>query len=509
MMMSYYKNVLEYFEENVRNNPDKLLCVDQNSSYTYKKGQEKACRIASVVLDRCKDKGSVAILLDQSADEFICMLGVIYAADYYTILDSNSPVDRLKLIVDKLSPICLISDEKHKEKAKEIYDGPLICLEETDKQDISVELLKELHRKSIDSDPAYVLFTSGSTGVPKGTVVSHRSIISYVMSVNETFNFDENTVFGNQTPFYFSMSVLDVFCTIIAGATLVVIPRLYFTFVGKLITYLNDNKVNTIYWVPSAYRIVSRFDVLNKTKALYLRNIMFAGEPMPARVLNYWMDNLGEECIYANLYGPTETTDTCTYWIADRRLKDDESVPIGIPFNNCDILVLDEHNNSSNKGELCVRGSFVAFGYFDEQDKTDKAFTLNPLNTKYREYIYRTGDIVEYNQYGELIYLSRKDYQIKHTGYRIELGEIETILSAYEPIDACVCLYDDQKDEIIMVYSGKEVTMDDMNKYFDEKLLQYMRPQSVVYLENMPINANGKIDRSLLNKMYVKGTYNE
>ena len=507
--MSYYKNVLEFFEENVRKYPDKLLCVDQNKSYTYKQGQDSAFKIASSIINNSERTGSVAILLDQSADEFISMLAVIYASDYYTILDSNSPGDRLKLIIDKLSPVCLITNEKYKDNALEIYNGPIIYIEEIDDHNIDFESINNLRKSSIDTDPAYILFTSGSTGIPKGTVVSHRSIISYVMSVNDTFNFDENTIFGNQTPFYFSMSVLDVFCTIIAGSTLVIIPKLYFTFVGKLIAYLNDNKVNTIYWVPSAYRIVSRFDILSKTKALYLKNIMFAGEPMPARVLNYWMDNLGDKCVYANLYGPTETTDTCTYWIANRRLKDDESVPIGIPFNNCDILVLDDENKISDKGELCVRGSFVAFGYFDEAEKTDKAFTLNPLNTKYREYIYRTGDIVEYNEYGELMYLSRKDYQIKHMGYRIELGEIETILSAYQPIDACICLYDAEKDVIIMIYSGKEVSLDEMNKYFDEKLLQYMRPQSIIYIENMPINANGKIDRSLLNDKYVKGNYNE
>ena len=500
----YYKNILEYFEQHCKEDPHKTVCEDDRVSYSYEEAYFRSRQIASSILKE-GNKGAVGILLDQSADAFVSMLGTVYAGDYYTILDSKSVENRLKLIVDKLEPKCLITDKGHLSVAKAIYQGRILLIEEIG-TDIDEKKLSDIRRRSIDTDPVYVLFTSGSTGVPKGTVVSHRSIISYATAVNETFHFNKDTVLGNQTPFYFSMSVLDVFCTITCGCTLVIIPKLYFTFVNKLINYLNERKIDTIYWVPSAYQIVSRLKVLEKVRPEYLKNCLFAGEPMRAKVLNYWRKYL-PDCLYANLYGPTETTDTCTYWIADREVADDESVPIGIPFNNCDILVLDENNKEANKGELCVRGSFVAFGYYDDPQKTDSAFTLNPLNPNYREYIYRTGDIVEYDKNGDLLYISRKDYQIKHMGYRIELGEIETQLSAVDIIDACICLYDEKEDKIVVIYSGKE---DDetIHRESENRLVRYMRPQTIIYLKQMPINANGKIDRALLKKKYTEGEFN-
>ena len=223
---------------------------------------------------------------------------------------------------------------------------------------------------------------------------------------------------------------------------------------------------------------------------------------MPNKQLNIWRKFL-PDVTYSNLYGPTEITDACTFYTVDREFSDDESLPIGKPMKNTDILVLndkDELVKGDEIGELCVRGTSLAMGYYNNPEKTSAAFVQNPLNKAVPEIIYRTGDLVKYNEFGELLYLSRKDFQIKHLGHRIELGEIETAASSIEEITLCCCLYDDKKQKIVLFMDS------DLDKeYVKEKLLlsipEYMIPGKYIYVEDMPINANGKIDRVKLKEM--------
>lgn len=360
-----------------------------------------------------------------------------------------------------------------------------------------------VRQSMIDTDPLYALFTSGSTGVPKGAVVSHRNVINYASWYKETFDINEMTQFGSQTPFYFSMSVSDVYSTIIAGATLHIIPKKLFTFPIQLIEYMNKKEINTIYWVPSALCIVANLKVLNYADLKYVDKVLFAGEVMPTKQLNYWIDKL-PNAMFANLFGPTETTDICTYYIVDRQFEDDEVLPIGKACQNCDVFLLDENNQEvldDREGELCVRGSFLALGYYNNEEKTKEAFVQNPLNTSYPEMIYRTGDLVKYNERGELVYITRKDFQIKHMGYRIELGEIEAAVNSLEKIQNCAVIYDEIKDKIVLIYTGK---IDDKGIMdgISHKIPHYMYPNVIVKKKVMPYNQNGKIDRKWLKSHY-------
>ena len=195
---------------------------------------------------------------------------------------------------------------------------------------------------------------------------------------------------------------------------------------------------------------------------------------MPVKQLNMWMDAL-PKAMFANLFGPTETTDICSYYVVNRKFKNDESIPIGKHCDNCNLIIVDENNNeikpddTKSSGELLVRGSFLASGYYKNPKKTAEVFVQNPLNNNYNEIVYRTGDIVKYNEIGEIIYLSRKDYQIKHMGYRIELGEIEKNIYGIDEIVLCACVYDEKTERIILFYQGN-IEVNDLAKKLKGKI---------------------------------------
>ena len=274
---------------------------------------------------------------------------------------------------------------------------------------------------------------------------------------------------------------------------------MFFSFPIKLLEFLKEKKVNTIYWVPSALCIVANLGALENIQLPDLKKILFAGEVMPIKQLNMWRKAL-PDCMYANLYGPTETTDICSYYIVDREFKNDETLPIGKHCDNCGIILIKEDGKEAKKGEvgeILVRGSFLADGYFGNIKKTKEAFIQNPINKNYPEIVYKTGDIAKYNENEELIYISRKDYQIKHMGYRIELGEIEKNIYSIENIILCACVYDEKNQQIILFYQG-DIEETEIAKKAENLLLPYMRPNKYVKITKMPYNSNGKIDRKLL-----------
>jgi len=333
-------------------------------------------------------------------------------------------------------------------------------------------------------------------------------VIDYIDWVVSEFNISAEDSFGNQAPFYFDNSILDIYSMLKTGASLYIIPKKDFSQPVVLLEYLQKNAINTIFWVPSALITVAKLRALKNVDLTgTLKRVLFCGEVMPNKQLNYWRSNL-PEVVYANLYGPTEITDACTFYIVDREFGDEESLPIGKPMKNTEILVLDEEDKLITEaqteaiGELCVKGTSLAVGYYNNPEKTKAAFVQNPLNNKYDEIIYRTGDLVAYNEFGELLYMGRKDYQIKHMGHRIELGEIETAASSLDDIPRCCCLYDDERSKIVLVVESEEpIVKTELNQRLKEMIPEYMLPGKVINVPTMPLNANGKIDRKLLKEM--------
>ena len=500
------KTILDYLERTCSSYPEKIAITDAHSEDSFHMLTERAKKIGSGLISSIKTIGQpIAVFMDKSVACLETMLGILYSGNCYVVLDTKSPGERLGKILDTLLPAAIISDEKACPICKAIVQEreiPVLLYESLKDNHVNDSELTIVYGKIIDTDPMYILFTSGSTGVPKGVVISHRAAVTYTHWVVNTFNISSETIWGSQTPFYFSMSVTDVFSTLMAGATLHIIPKMLFSFPVTLLEFLNEKKINSVYWVPSALNIVANMDALSALKPETLKKILFAGEVMQTKQLNIWRKAL-PDAFFANLFGPTETTDICTYYVVDRTFSDTESLPIGRACDNCGIMVVTDEGHlasTGEAGEMYVRGSFLADGYYNNPKQTQAAFILNPFNHAYPETVYKTGDLVAYNQRGELMYLSRKDFQIKHMGYRIELGEIETAINGISGIICAACIYDLEKKQIVLFYQGspdeqyisREATL---------RLPAYMCPNRVVKLDKMLYNANGKIDRKTLQQI--------
>jgi len=496
------KSITDFLKCSAERYPDKLAFVDENRAVTYSELQSKAMSIGSEIAKTGAKNKPFLIFIDKSVDCIEAMLGVAYSGNFYVVIDVHMPEDRLQSICSTLNPFGVVTN-KSAELPGVISSLKAVIYSDSD-YEIDCKLLDEVHSKMIDTDPLYVLFTSGSTGVPKGAVVTHKNVISYTEWVCETFDITDKTIFGSQAPFYFSMSVTDVFSSLKSGGTLVIIPKSLFIFPVKLLEFLAEHKVNTLYWVPSALGIVAKWKALDFATVPTLEKVLFAGESMPVKQLNVWRKHF-PNAMFANLFGPTETTDICTYYVVDRDFSDDESLPIGKACNNCDVFILNDEDKETafgEEGELCVRGSFVIPGYYNNPEKTASVFVQNPLNTAYPEIIYRTGDIVKYNNLGEIEYIGRKDFQIKHMGYRIELGEIETAAFSVENISSVCCVYDSEKSKIVLAYEGARLSVQQVEEKIRSKVPEYMVPDVIFKINSMPHNANGKIDRKYIKENY-------
>lgn len=502
-------NVIEWLERTAKKLSDKIAIVDENGYISYKEFREKSISIAQKInctketLGIC-GKIPVVVYLENGLSVITSFMGIAYGGDFYSPIDVDMPQPRVDKILEVLQPRIVITSKKLKESFEKFdFTGEYIIYEDisviTDVESTATELTKRI----IDTDLLYVLFTSGSTGVPKGVSITHRAVIDYIDWVTETFDISAKDSFGNQAPFYFDNSILDIYSCIKTGATLYIIPKKLFFQPVPLLEYIKENRINTIFWVPSALIVVSKLKAFrNIDLSDTLKRVLFCGEVMPNKQLNIWRKYL-PNVTYANLYGPTEITDACTYYIVDREFSDEEPLPIGVPMKNTDILVLndkDELVKGDEVGELCVRGTSLAMGYYNNPEKTKEAFVQNPLNTAVPEIIYRTGDLVKYNEYGEIIYLSRKDFQIKHLGHRIELGEIETAVSSLEEVTLCCCLYDEKRQKIVL-FIDVQLEREYIKAKIDKLIPEYMIPGKVIYLEKMPMNANGKIDRVKLKEL--------
>ena len=500
------KNVLEYLLNTAKKTPKAIAYVEENKSYTFHEVLDISMHIGQYIRSKINEKNiPVVVFLPKSLDALLTFHGITFSGNIYVPIDITQPISRIAGIFNILKPKMIITYTENIEKLREIYTEAII----EDYHHIlntNIEQIDDgykLIESSISTDPLYILFTSGSTGVPKGVCINHQSVIDYIDWVCDTFNFTNEDKLANQAPFYFDNSILDIYSIHKTGACLYVIPPSIMPYPVDVLDYLKVNEISTIFWVPSALISIANSGLLSPDNKLSLKKVLFCGEIMPNKQLNIWRKAY-PDLLYANLYGPTEITDVCTYYIVDREFSDDEPLPIGKPCRNTGFLLLDSENKPAQKGEigeLCIKGISLSLGYYNNTEKTREVFIQNPLNNNYSELIYRTGDLVYINQYDEIMFVGRKDFQIKHNGYRIELGEIETAASSIENIESVCVLYNDLAHEITMFYTAdKEYKISSLRQQLAIYIPKYEIPTKYYYLEKMPLTGNGKIDRQFLKK---------
>lgn len=499
-------NLIEFFKNTVYNLPNKIAVDDGKTTLSFSELNTISDQIALNIISKTKNLSQpIAVYLPKNSYAIASFIGVFKSGNFYIPLDVKSPAERILKVIETLNSDCILTNVDRKESLIQMgFHGKIICVEEVLNHSLSekgIAVLDQIADSIIDLDPIYSIFTSGSTGIPKGVLISHRGVIDFVLWAIATYDINETAIIGNQVPLFFDMSVLDIYLMVFAGATLHIIPEDRFAFPIKLIEYVNEKKINFIFWVPSVLNNVSNFDAFSVVKPTALTKILFAGEAMPNKHLNYWRNNY-PNALYSNLYGPTEVTVIAAYYIVNRTFKDDESLPIGKACKNTQTLIISSEGKIVKKGqmgELCVRGSLLAHGYYNNSEKTKEAFVQNPLHNLYPDIVYKTGDLVYENEWNELIFMGRKDAQIKHMGYRIELGEIETAILGIQDVGNSCVLYDDDLKRIVAFFNSKK-TVAEVIKQLTNALPKYMIPTKWIYLEQFPLNANGKIDRLELKK---------
>lgn len=447
----------------------------------------------------------VMVYLPKSAKCIACFMGAMYSGNPYVPVAYDMPPNRIQRIIGSLEGKGHIITDAEGLKILEEMNVPLKIhiYDEIIKNEADNGAIEKSLSEVIDTDPIYIMFTSGSTGAPKGVTVPHRGVIDYAMWVRDTFNINENSILGNQAPFYFDNSIFDIYSMLLTGAQMTIIPEKLFMFPSKLPEFVKDNHVTTIFWVPTVMINVANSGVLCEIKLDELQNVVFCGEVMPNTQLNIWRAHQ-PHCRYANLYGPTEISDVCTYYIVDRPFKDSDPLPIGKACENMRIIILNEDNKiaeANEQGEICVIGTGVSLGYWNAPELTEKAFTQNPANPYYPERIYRTGDLAYINDEGLIMFLGRKDNQVKVKGNRIELGEIENAAMCVPSVKGACAVYDERSQKIaLFVESCESVTLRKVNLELKKYIPQYMLPQKLVVMDIFPHTANDKIDRVTLKK---------
>jgi amino acid adenylation domain-containing protein len=503
-------HVLEYLEHGSLQRCADATAIDyRNQTLSFTQLHQLATHFAAAI---CRSSSAinspVCVYLPRGIETIAANLGTLISRNCYSNLDVRSPLPRTAAILNNLAPSLIITS---KELAPTLHpianpSAQLLFVDDCINTAPTPTELAEIQRRrtqSLDVDPACIINTSGSTGVPKSVVMNHRNIIDFIDWTLDEFPFSSTDRFACLSPLYFDIYTLELYCSLATGACLCLIPDAWTGFPAKLTEFLQHQHITFLFWVPSVMVAIANLGLLHQFSLPKLRRVFFAGEVFPTRQFNIWRKAL-PDTEFVNLYGPIEITVDCTWYRIEREFADDEPLPIGFPCRNTEILILTDDNQPvpvGQQGELCVKGSSLAMGYWNDPERTAKVFTQNPLQTHYPEIIYRTGDLASVNPHGEILFHGRKDHQIKHSGYRIELGEIEHAASSTGLLQQVCAVYASERQEIILFYSSQHpIEPGTLRSKLLERLPRYMLPAVFQHLPELPRNPNGKIDRLKLHQ---------
>ena len=502
-------SLIELFEETVKKYPQKVAVIDKDREIVFSDLHRKSLQLASALMALgIGQNRPVGVFLDKSIESVYADLGILYAGDFYMNLDIKTPAERIRNILQLVEPAAIISTTRQIKSIEGIIPSTMkvILLDEAGgTADVdSADIIGRLST-IIDTDPSCIINTSGSTGTPKGVVLNHKSFFDFIDWAIDTFHFDDDLVMGSLSPIVFDIYSFELCMLMAKASTLVVLPAHLAAFPAKILEVLEQHKVNFLFWVPTIMVNIANMDLLSAFKLKSLRTVWFAGEVFPTKQFNYWHHHL-PEVTFANLYGPIEITLDCTYYIINKEIPDEEPLPIGYPCRNTNILILDDEDHVVTEpgveGELCVRGTSLAMGYYNNPEKTAAVFVQNPLNKAYPELIYRTGDIVCLNDEGLIVFKGRKDNIVKHMGYRTDLGEIEHVIINTLKLVKNGCIVYNQRDKQITLFyeAAEEIPVSEFRLQIGKVLPKYMIPTAFHHLEQLQRNANGKIDRLFYKK---------
>lgn len=487
--------------------PDNIAIEDTNGYITYKEYRQISRQIASSLLKSKYLYRPVIIFLDKNIKALTSFMGVRYSSSPYVPVDINMPVYRLQKIIDSLKPCILITDSEL-----------LTSLQGISFDDVDVKLYEELISTDVDDkfiernisednkeDIAYIIYTSGSTGTPKGAIRPDEGIKDWVAFAEEKFHFDNNTIIASITPFYYEMSNFDVYYSIYCGAKLIIVPSVLLMLAPQFLEFIKEKRVNSFFSVPSVLINIANSGMLEKIKLPDLKNIMFSGEVMPNKQLNVLRKKLSD-VLFTNIYGTSETSFICFYNI-ERKFDDNEPLPAGKCSDYLKMFILKEDGSQAlegEEGELCLSGTTVFEKYWNDSENSKKAFVINPLNNN--EIMYKTGDNAYINEYGEICFKTRKDFQIKKRGHRIELGEIEHAAMNIEGIiNAAAVYFPESEDIVLFLETQNEISLHPFNIKLLNYIPNFMLPSEVIAMEKLFYKANGKLDRVKLKSLIKNG----
>ncbi|MBQ3902051.1 MAG: AMP-binding protein [Lachnospiraceae bacterium] len=503
-MAEAVRRVTDYIEETCKRDPKKNAVEGPDYTLTFEELVRDAKAIGTALSKEVEAHSYIPVFMEKGALTLSCFYGIVYAGGTYVPVSQEQPAERLMKIINVLTPPAVITDDEGMEKLEKAgFSGKVFnAAKLRDSREADEALLSERRASATDDDPLYVMFTSGTTGTPKGVVVPMKSVIRFIDDFVDIFGINENDRIGNQAPLDFDISVKDLYSSAKTGATLVMIHKDYFSVPPKLMDFLCDNDITILIWAVPALSILSGMDIFSYRVPEKIRKVLFSGQAMPAKQLSIWRRAL-PDTEYVNLYGPTEITCNCTYYEMPKDFSMESKLPLGKVFPGRKVFIVDSEgkiiNEKDKEGEICVSGECMTKGYFGSSEETNKAFFMMDTGEGTPEFTYRTGDLASYKDDGQLYFAGRKDFQIKRMGHRIELEEIENAISKTENVSETSCVFNKENGMLVCFYTGT-ADKKDVRKSLNEKLPAYMIPNRFIMLESMPLNHNGKIDRKVLNE---------
>ncbi len=490
-MINYPKTIIDLLDNAAEKWADDIAYEKESDAISFKQVQNLAKKVATEIAKSKTINSPILVWSTRAINTPSLFFGVVYSGNFYLPVGDDTPIEKVQSIIQSIQPKLIIVNDSEEASINKITNCGLQIIYADKCKEINEELLTDLRKNIIDIDPQMIILTSGSTGVPKGVVTNGRSVMELLSSMVDTYNIDKNTIIGGQSPFYYSAHRRDVYLPVFCGCKLVIIPKQFFTTVANLVPYINEKKINFIQWTTSVFSIIHNFNAFEKEKPMFLKTLIFMGEPIKLKTLKYLLNNLPSVNFF-NSYGLTELPDSLIYHKIDVDRDYLSGVPLGKVVKNRRVIL---HND-----EMYVSSTAMAMQYYNDIEKTKEKFVQNPLHSDYEDIMFRTGDLAVINEYGEYIFKGRIDNCIKHMGHRIELGEIEHIASTCNNSGECACVYNDDKEQICLFYTG-ESSIRDISIELRQKLPNYSVPRVFIQLDKLPRLFNGKIDMCKLKGM--------